>query len=407
MKRIFILLCFLVIILSIILAIVVVYTFNNHLLPPQESQSVSFAQNSSSQSLVESQSKPESSINLAQNTVVFEPDDSYINNLKNANSYELPIEGATGYASVSLNLYSQPDEASEIVITISPGAGFTILSEQENFWQVNSNGTIGFINHTYCFINLPDIIPSIVYDISNAYSSVMKSSYIDIPNITGQKLYSCYNYNNRFGKEEYIVPVLYSMAKKICAAQHNALQDGNTLVIYEAFRPYETQNKIVSELTILSQTNATVLQGITTAPWSIEWYIYEGVSNHQIGYSIDVTLADIETWQTGVCGEYGYVDVISYTEYPMPTEMHELSVAATVLVAPVRSLDSELWKSVELASTMNEYAILLQNYCTKAGLTPIASEWWHFNDLAALESINKNLSDGKYFISHQYSTLPH
>ncbi len=407
MKKVFIALCGLITVLSIILAIMVVYTFNNHLPLPQESQSESITPSSISQSLVESEPEPENSINLAQNTVVFEPDDSYINNLKSTSSYELPIDGATGYASVSLNLYSQPNETSEVVLTLSPGAGFTILNEQGSFWQVNSNGTIGFINHTYCFINLPDIIPSIVYDISNAYSSVMKSSYIDIPNITRQKLYDSYNYNSRLGKDEYIVPVLYSMAKKICDAQQIALQDGNTLVIYEAFRPYDTQNKIVSELSILSQTNETVLQGITTAPWSIEWYIYEGVSNHQIGYSIDLTLADIESWQTGVCGEYGYVDVVSYAEYPMPTEMHELSVAATVLVAPVKSLDSELWKSVALASTMNEYAILLQNYCTQAGLTPIASEWWHFNDLAALNKVKSNLSDGKYFISQQHSTLPH
>ena len=37
-------------------------------------------------------------------------------------------------------------------------------------------------------INLPDIIPSIIYDDTNSYSSLFKSSGIDIPNVTGKKL---------------------------------------------------------------------------------------------------------------------------------------------------------------------------------------------------------------------------
>ncbi len=86
-------------------------------------------------------------------------------------------------------------------------------------------------------VNLPDLIPSIQYNITNNTKSLFTSSGHTIPNVTGQVLYESRDMNDRLGKEEYIVPVLYSMAGKIMNAQKAALADGNTLVIYEGFRP--------------------------------------------------------------------------------------------------------------------------------------------------------------------------
>ena len=40
----------------------------------------------------------------------------------------------------------------------------------------------------------------------------------------------------------------------------------------------------------------------------------------------------------------------------------------------------------------------MQRYCTAYGLTPLASEWWHFNDLRALDTAGGNLSGGKFYI---------
>ena len=44
-----------------------------------------------------------------------------------------------------------------------------------------------------------------------------------------------------------------------------------------------------------------------------------------------------------------------------------------------------LARQAELSASMaaSEPARGLQRYCTGAGLTPLASEWWHFNDLEA------------------------
>ena len=58
------------------------------------------------------------------------------------------------------------------------------------------------------------------------------------------------------------------------------------------------------------------------------------------------------------------------------------------------------------ADTMNEAALLLRTYCTDAGLTPLASEWWHFNDLDAAETANQTVNDGNYYLNTVRSSAP-
>ena len=97
--------------------------------------------------------------------------------------------------------------------------------------------------------------------------------------------------------------------------------------------------------------------------------------------------------------------VKEYEEYIMPTEIHELSVAAVRMKTPVSSRNAEAWKNTKPATTMNDKALLLQKYCTESGLTPLASEWWHFNDVSCLGVIN-NKWDGDFFISSNFSEIP-
>lgn len=319
---------------------------------------------------------------------------------------ELPVNGATGYTSVSLNLRKDASTESESLTVLDAGQGFTILKEQGDWWQVNIDGITGWVYHPYCLINLPDVLPSIVYNDTNAYASKMISSGTDIPNITGKQLYEAYEFNPRLNKEAYIVPVLYSMAKVIYKAQQNALKEGDTLIIYEGFRPYDVQQSIVSNLSSLAEVNEVVKTGITAAPWSIEWFIATGVSNHQQGYAIDVSLGKVEHQTQCVSGDYGYTIVDAYTEYDMPTVMHELSRAAASMSSPVASHDENAWRNVSPAETMNEKALLLRQYCTDAGLTPLASEWWHFNDLKSADAVSSTKSNGKYYTTKCYSVAP-
>lgn len=309
---------------------------------------------------------------------------------------ELPIIGATGIATVEMQIRENTSANSAIVATVPSGTAFRILAEDGAWWEVQNDTVRGWVQHRFCMVNLPDVIPSIIYNNANTYQSRFVSSGKSIPNITGQALYNGRSFNPRLNREEYIVPVLYAMSKKIAVAQRSALAQNDTLVIYEGYRPSSVQQKVVNELTAFSQADPEVLAGINSYPWSMDWFIAVGVSNHQMGYAIDVTLAKVVEKEVRQNSKYSYDAILKYTEYQMPTVIHELSAAAATFAQPVTSSSDTEWRSAAFAESMNEAAKVMQKYCTDAGLSPLASEWWHFNDLAAMNEIQVNPSTGDF-----------
>ncbi len=320
---------------------------------------------------------------------------------------ELPVQGATGYAVTDIPLYAAPDPGpdDEPLADWQPGQNFTILAEQGDWWQVQAGEQTGWVRHDYCLINLPDVIPSLVYRDTNSEASLFRASGYEIPGITGQALYDARSYNARFGQEMANMAVLYATAKKLADVQARALADGYTLVLYEGFRPYQTQTAVAQALQALAAENETVRAGIDTEPWSIGWFIAGGVSNHQQGYAVDVSLARVTGTADETCGPYAYTRVTGYEELTMPTAMHELSAAAASLAEPVASRDPDAWRQADPAPAMTEGALLLQSYCTAAGLTPLASEWWHFNDLDRLAVVDSSWR-GEFALAENVSRAP-
>lgn len=261
----------------------------------------------------------------------------------------------------------------------------------------------GWLEHKYCMINLPDVIPSIIYDDTNSYSSLFKSSSKELPNITGRALYNVKTINNRLQEQEYLMPVLYSVAKKICTAQQMALEDGNSLKIYESYRPYTTQMSVVNSLSELANSDKDVKKGINSSGWSESWFIAQSLSNHQRGIAIDTSLVKITSSKFKYFGDYYYIDINDYDEYKMPTQMHELSKEAATYAYSVSNKNIETLRKTPFAKNMNNEAKLLQRYCMNANLSPLASEWWHFEDLETKEITKNNYSTGRYYITECYS----
>ena len=323
-----------------------------------------------------------------------------------ATAFELPVAGAAGYASVSMKLRASPNGSAAATQTLGAGTPFQILNESGDWFHVGTGSDSGWVFSKYCLVNLPDIVPSIVYDSTNTYASVIRSSGKALPGITGRGLYPGKQANDRLGEQQFIMPVLYPMAKKVYAAQEMALQNGETLVLYEAYRPFEVQMTIVRALSKLANENKTVLEGISSAPWTLSWFASTRLSNHQRGGAIDVSLAKVTESGTATSGAYGYTRVLSAQRYQMPTSMHELSMASAAFSGPVDSKSRTAWLQAAPAPAMNDAAIRLQTYCAKAGLTPLASEWWHFNDLDTLALTSANPSSGGYTLSQCLSTPP-
>ena len=155
---------------------------------------------------------------------------------KTDSQFELPLVGATGYASIPLSLTATAG-GTDKTAELKAGEAFRILEERGDDWRVEArDGASGWVAHRYAFVNLPDILPSIVYNVTNADASVFVSAGKDIPDVTGRRLYDCRTRNERLEDDEYLTPVLYAMAKKIAAAQKAALAQGDTLVLPAAGR---------------------------------------------------------------------------------------------------------------------------------------------------------------------------
>ncbi len=325
-----------------------------------------------------------------------------------AEKFELPLQGATGFASVAMAVTAAPDGAGGTVVSLVPGDAFTILEEMDGrWWRVTREGEwTGWVDSTYCYLNIPDVIPSIVFDNTNAYSSIFVSSGKDIPGITGEKLYDSKRPNERLGQEQYVVAANSIMVKKIYAAQQAALADGYTLVINETFRPYDVQLEVADKLKALYREDAEVRANIDKSPWGIGWFIASRLSTHQIGCAMDVSLARVTRMEYRLSGEYRYAVVTGYAPCEMPTPMHELSSLAVCLKRAVDSYSPTAWKSVDPADTMTEDALRLQKYCTSAGMSPLASEWWHFNDLEAKQAIGSHYTTEVFYIDDCLSRAP-
>lgn len=321
--------------------------------------------------------------------------------------FEIPIDGATGYVGMTINAYTLPDLNSAVVMSLASGDYFTILADMDGWLQIKSGTVTGWLQSKYCFVNLPDVIPSIIYNNTNASKSIYKSSGYIIPGLTGEKLYDAFAYNQRLGKDEFIMLILYGTAKKICTIQQTALKLGYTLVMYETYRPYEAQQTIYKSLTSLMKKNATVRAGISTDVWSTTWFAASSVSAHQQGYAFDANLAQISACTTVKIGKYTVTCPSETVSCSMPTEIHELSVKAVTFEYPFSSLKKTGWESVPLAETMTDDAKVLRYLCTTGNLlVPLASEWWHFNDLDARSDTSANAGDGMFIPSVCVSSLP-
>ena len=361
-------------------------------------------------------------------------------------SFETNIAGATGWNGTRqpLSVYDAESGGSQILtVPASDGAEpipFALLeytggsrikiglatddTGAVTAWQGGEIGTTGWVDKDRIFVNLADLEPSIAYNLTNSSGSIFHAvDGREIPDVTGKQFYQAEKpYSNRLGRNEYVVPCMFSLAERLAAVQKAAMSNGDTLVIYETYRPAAVQSAVCKSFGQLWDSDAAVsadmAKGIRMGYARNQgWFIATGTSNHQAGLAVDMSLAkgDPAALHEYTLGGTVYRKYDAWTEYEMPTQMHELSSAAIRYKAPVSSWSMpaslENWTDQFAAS---EGAKKLQRYCTDAGLIPLASEWWHYNDPAVAKVMAKGSYAGKtaintlgnYNIDRAYSVTP-
>lgn len=336
-------------------------------------------------------------------------------NAAESGEFELPLAGTHGICAGDTD-------------GLKAGTAFTILEEQGDKFLVYLGEEKGtqLVTSSKVMVNLPDLIPSIIYKDSNAQSSEFRSLGNNM-SVTGTKLYAAKQNNAKLGYAEYIMPVQYIMAKKIMQAQKVAQSKGLSIVLYEGFRPMSAQESVKNALNELAAQNQDVNAAINHGNFSKSFYIAQGASNHQRGAAVDVSLATVNSKKTITVGDRTVEVPDSYKEFEggtvstngsgvrsvmfdtpsdiaytttysadsteatrMPTKMHELSYLAGTFNSTTSTYVKGDWQKKLNAGTDFSYnelwtqgAKTLQDIFVGADMEPLSSEWWHFNDLDA------------------------
>lgn len=271
---------------------------------------------------------------------------------KKIGNFSATLYGAVAWANQDLNIRAKATQNSKKIGTVDAGDKMTILSSENSstkYIKIKYNNQVGYVYSNFIYINLPDVIPDMIYSISNADKSIYKTSGKSIPNVTGVNLYGfTKKYNKKIGKTTYYAPLLYPVAKQLQKAYNTAISQGYNLKIYDTYRPYDVSVKINKEFKSLYNSNKTVKKGIDYdkdgSYWGTGWFLANSISLHNRGVAIDLALTDSRG-----------------NELSAQTPMHTLDTRS------VRKYNN---------STANK----LSKIMTSVGFETLDSEWWHFQE---------------------------
>ena len=283
-------------------------------------------------------------------------------------------------------------EKTEVLGKAQAAKTLCVLDEKDGMFRVRIADQEGYIDSNYCLINLPDYLADqCLYNITNSYDSLFMAHEYELPTITGKVLPGYERI--RLRRDNYLVPLLYPVAKRLETAAQEAISQGYKLKIYDAYRPRKATQaaynqaiglkdqpipektytgKVLTDLPQLEQPqtpnqdpNQNMNQEQVLTPvltygdlmtdfgrYTMNYFLANGKSRHNRGIAIDLTLVDLSTGK----------------DMQMQTSMHDLS-----------------WYSENARDNNN--ARKLASIMEGAGFQGLKSEWWHFHDIEVQDNL--------------------
>ncbi len=271
-----------------------------------------------------------------------------------------------------LNFMKKPADSGDKWGSLSSGTKVTIVGGTYNtdgsyisngtgkYIKIKYNGNVGYVLTNYIMVNLPDLMPSMKYDIKSAYANNFISGGYSIPNITNVKLYKFSKYSNsKIGRSEYYAPLLYPVAVKLQNALKSARSQGYNFIIYDTYRPTPVEETIYTNYMNLYNSNANVRAAINRNGYNLSWFMTTGYSKHSQGIAIDMGLTNSGGTVLSAQTNYGVLDESSVVDHN------------------------------------NSNANKLKSLMTNAGFFSLKSEWWHY-DMRNDGTLNSRLYEGFY-----------
>jgi len=295
-----------------------------------------------------------------------------------------------------LEVYSDAEKTSTLGKAKAADA-FCVLDEENGLFRVRFGQGYGYIDGNYCMINLPEYLGDLCsYDITNSYEALYMVHGYEIKSITGEVV-DGYDHV-KLGKDSYLVPLLYPAAQKLEKAAFAARDQGYRLKIYDSFRPgiasvtvREATSLMLDQLIpeetftgeVMDDMPDVPIQGTRSDPaingsggtedggedQIIEYLTYEYLMTDNGRLGLNYFIAGFGSRHNfGVAMDMTLEDLYSRQELEMQADIHDLSHY------------SELAKN-------NRNANILSAIMLKAGFGGLTSEWWHFQDNEAFNTL--------------------
>ena len=297
----------------------------------------------------------------------------------------LALEPSPLYSTIwpvkDLPVYTDTDRTLESG-TVPAGGMYCVLGEDRDaaLFRIRLQADVyGYIDSSYCLINLPEYIAELCsYDITNSYSSLFAVHEYAIPGLT-RNVVTGYE-NIRLADGSFLVPFLYPCTEKLIAAAKQALEAGYRIRIYDAYRPRTATRAIYSTAmqimpcALPAETYSGVAVSLPPVPeaepgeiqrtwliyqdlielwgWDLGSFLAPGASRHNMGVALDMT----------------FEDAVTGTAVTAQTNIHDLSAYSTI-------------------RSNNDASALIYRIMEANGLKNIVSEWWHFQDNAAMNTL--------------------
>lgn len=267
-------------------------------------------------------------------------------------SFSATLYGATAWANQNLNIREKATQNSKVLGTIPTGKKMTILSSENSntkYIKIKYNGKIGYVYSDFILINLPDVIPDMLYEITAASRLTSKAADISIPGVTNKNLYGfSKKYNSKIGKQTYYAPLLYPTAKKLQKAYTKAKSEGYNLKVYDSYRPHDVTVYMNSQFRKLYESNSIVKKAIDYDKngeyWGPSWFLAANVSAHNKGVALDIAITNSKNVELKAQTPFDTLDTRSVVKYN------------------------------------NSVSNKLRDIMLSQGFSPLKSEWWHFQD---------------------------
>ena len=247
------------------------------------------------------------------------------------------FEETAGYISV---------DSGTAKLMIPENTKLIVVAESMNRFNVVYMGQSIWVDNSKVLINIKDYIPSITVSLSMTKNpNDFSMGGCSIEDLTNVALYTSKGSVN--GTEAWLK---YEPAKKLREAEKLFLEDGYSIIVYDAYRPYDTTVHFQKAFRSFLNTQTKSFKNDWFGELGESWFLAQNASSHNYGVALDMSL------------------IKDGKEIEMPSIQHTLDKTSAYYY----------WKNANTEASNNAH--YLKNIMEKVGFTYLKSEWWHFQD---------------------------